>query len=356
MAQWLLLQKRTSGAPMTAAKFAPSWNDPSDLALAVVHDRALVVGSEQDERPVQLEEIGLLEALHLAVRNPLAVSDHAPQLVLGRKNLRHLRQCMPRLDPRPPQDLAVRAGRLRRVTRVLLRRRRDRARLRRLRLPGRVAARAAGLPRLLGPLGRRLVRGDRRPRLLQPRLDVVLPALPAARQVRRLPPRGHRLLGRNRLGPMPARHALLPLRAGGGALRRAGRACDDPRLRLLPLGLLHERRLQRVRLPRRDNRDDLGASGPQALPARLPLRLLRAGGAERRRLPARPAALRALLAPPDSALGRSARAGGKPRRPRRVHALPGQGPRRPALLRGRAARDVGPGADEPEPPHAQGLA
>src|SRR5919202_2382987 len=32
IAHWLLLQKRTSGAPVTAAKFAPSWNDPSDVA------------------------------------------------------------------------------------------------------------------------------------------------------------------------------------------------------------------------------------------------------------------------------------------------------------------------------------
>jgi hypothetical protein len=32
IAHWLLLQSRTSGAPVTAAKFAPSWNDPSDVA------------------------------------------------------------------------------------------------------------------------------------------------------------------------------------------------------------------------------------------------------------------------------------------------------------------------------------
>src|SRR3712207_21065 len=32
IAQWLLLQKRTSGARITPAKFAPSWNDPSDVA------------------------------------------------------------------------------------------------------------------------------------------------------------------------------------------------------------------------------------------------------------------------------------------------------------------------------------
>src|SRR3954468_15114792 len=32
IAHWLLLQKRTSGARITAAKLAPSWNDPSEVA------------------------------------------------------------------------------------------------------------------------------------------------------------------------------------------------------------------------------------------------------------------------------------------------------------------------------------
>ena len=32
IAHWLLLQKRTSGARITPAKFAPSWNAPSDVA------------------------------------------------------------------------------------------------------------------------------------------------------------------------------------------------------------------------------------------------------------------------------------------------------------------------------------
>src|SRR5919197_2578852 len=32
MAHWLLLQKRTSGARITPAKFAPSWKDPSEVA------------------------------------------------------------------------------------------------------------------------------------------------------------------------------------------------------------------------------------------------------------------------------------------------------------------------------------
>src|ERR671933_1268379 len=32
IAHWLLLQKRISGARITAAKLAPSWNDPSEVA------------------------------------------------------------------------------------------------------------------------------------------------------------------------------------------------------------------------------------------------------------------------------------------------------------------------------------
>src|SRR5581483_3173895 len=32
IAHWLLLQTRTSGEPVTAAKFTPSWNAPSDVA------------------------------------------------------------------------------------------------------------------------------------------------------------------------------------------------------------------------------------------------------------------------------------------------------------------------------------
>src|SRR5436190_13526831 len=32
IAHWLLLQSRISGAPVTAAKFAPSWKAPSEVA------------------------------------------------------------------------------------------------------------------------------------------------------------------------------------------------------------------------------------------------------------------------------------------------------------------------------------
>ena len=34
IAHWLLLQRRTSGARITAARFAPSWNAPSEVALS----------------------------------------------------------------------------------------------------------------------------------------------------------------------------------------------------------------------------------------------------------------------------------------------------------------------------------
>ena len=32
IAHWLLLQKRISGAPITAARFVPSWKEPSEVA------------------------------------------------------------------------------------------------------------------------------------------------------------------------------------------------------------------------------------------------------------------------------------------------------------------------------------
>src|ERR671919_627868 len=140
IAHWLLLQRRTTGALMTAAKFAPSWNAPSvaappgehglgrhpaqdpdrrfavggkdpvlvrqregragldglvapedriraDPALAMVDDRALVVRAQEDEVAVEGEERRLVEAVHLAVRRPLPVADDPPHVVLGRKHL-----------------------------------------------------------------------------------------------------------------------------------------------------------------------------------------------------------------------------------------------------------------------------
>src|SRR3954453_2295841 len=43
IAHWLLLQKRTSGARITAAKLAPSWNAPSEVAPSPKEGIAQVV-------------------------------------------------------------------------------------------------------------------------------------------------------------------------------------------------------------------------------------------------------------------------------------------------------------------------
>ena len=61
----------------------------ADPALAVVDDRALVVRPQQHERAVQLDEIVVGEALDLPVGDRVAVADHAPEVALGRENLRH---------------------------------------------------------------------------------------------------------------------------------------------------------------------------------------------------------------------------------------------------------------------------
>ena len=61
----------------------------ADAALAVVDDRALVVRPQEDELPVELEKVALVEALDLAVGNALAVADHAAKAPLGRKHLGH---------------------------------------------------------------------------------------------------------------------------------------------------------------------------------------------------------------------------------------------------------------------------
>ena len=50
IAQPLLLQKRITGAFITAAKFAPSWNAPSDVAPSPkVQDHETIVPSESVE-------------------------------------------------------------------------------------------------------------------------------------------------------------------------------------------------------------------------------------------------------------------------------------------------------------------
>ena len=62
-----------------------------DPALAVVDDRALVVGPQEDEVAVEGDQVGLGEALDLAVRDRLAVADHTPELALLPQHLGHAR-------------------------------------------------------------------------------------------------------------------------------------------------------------------------------------------------------------------------------------------------------------------------
>ena len=61
----------------------------ADPSLPVVDDRALVVGAQEDEASVELEEVGVGEPVDVAVGDRVAVADHAPEIALGRKNLRH---------------------------------------------------------------------------------------------------------------------------------------------------------------------------------------------------------------------------------------------------------------------------
>ena len=63
----------------------------ADPALAVVDDGALVVGSKQDERPVELEQVVLGEPVDLPSGTAVAVADHATKVALGGKHLRHCR-------------------------------------------------------------------------------------------------------------------------------------------------------------------------------------------------------------------------------------------------------------------------
>ena len=59
----------------------------ADPALAVVDDRALVVGAEQDERAVDREELVGAEPVDLAL-----LVDHAPKLMFFRSHLGHGRE------------------------------------------------------------------------------------------------------------------------------------------------------------------------------------------------------------------------------------------------------------------------
>ena len=61
----------------------------ADASLAVVHDRALVVGAEEDERAVDGEQCLVVEPVHAAVG--LAVeADHAAQALLDHGRALHL--------------------------------------------------------------------------------------------------------------------------------------------------------------------------------------------------------------------------------------------------------------------------
>src|SRR4029453_5633724 len=59
---------------------APEDRVRADPALTVVDDGALVVGPQQDEPAVQLEQVVLREPLDLAVGDALAVADHSPKV------------------------------------------------------------------------------------------------------------------------------------------------------------------------------------------------------------------------------------------------------------------------------------
>ena len=60
----------------------------ADASLAVIDERALVVGPQQDQRAVEVEQKSLVDAVELAIRR-VAVADDAPQVALGRDDLCH---------------------------------------------------------------------------------------------------------------------------------------------------------------------------------------------------------------------------------------------------------------------------
>ena len=68
---------------------APEDRVRADPALAVVDDRALVVRPQQHHRAVEVEQLLLAEPLDLAVRNRVAVADHAAEIALGGNGARH---------------------------------------------------------------------------------------------------------------------------------------------------------------------------------------------------------------------------------------------------------------------------
>ena len=55
----------------------------------MIDDRALVVGPQQHEAAVELDQVVVGEALDFSVRNGLTVPDHAAEVALRGDNLRH---------------------------------------------------------------------------------------------------------------------------------------------------------------------------------------------------------------------------------------------------------------------------
>ena len=61
----------------------------ADAALPVVDDRALVVGAQQDEVAVQLEQLVGAEPVDLTVGNGVTVADDAAQVSFGGEHPAH---------------------------------------------------------------------------------------------------------------------------------------------------------------------------------------------------------------------------------------------------------------------------
>src|SRR3954471_18865557 len=69
----------------------------ADSPLTVVDDRALVVRAQEDERPVEVEELLLAEAVDLAVAAAVRVADDPPQIALRGSYVRHRAKSIYRL-------------------------------------------------------------------------------------------------------------------------------------------------------------------------------------------------------------------------------------------------------------------
>ncbi len=91
---------------------APEDRVRADPALAVIDERALVVGSQEDHPAVEIQERGVAEALDLAVRYSFPIADDPPNVMLGRKHLCHATKYRPRR--RGARHVRPRTGRRRR--------------------------------------------------------------------------------------------------------------------------------------------------------------------------------------------------------------------------------------------------